>query len=307
DNYLQLKQYEKALAYSIKAEQLYNNELSAELNALSFYIKGAALVGLEEYNDATIPLQMGLGIALTNGYLKIQMDTHKKLAKAFEEQGNLKSAHEQQKNYTNALEKYLFSLYEAKRLKVEKDLADTEGLLKQENKSKWIFILLSFFMIFTLLAILLIYRKKKKNTQLEAHQLKENQIILKNENETLKIKIYKLTQQKTVASNANNKIDLDLKKSSLTQEDQDKYVKQILEYMEKEQPYLDHEIKQADLAKKLGMSVHLFSEILNVCFEKNFNNFINLYRVDRAKQLMKNQEYMHYKLLAIGYESGFPS
>ncbi|SDF53919.1 AraC family transcriptional regulator [Cellulophaga baltica] len=307
DNYLQLYKYDKSLAYSEKAEALYSSELSLELRALCLYVKGASLVGLKKYDDAIIQLQMALGIAISNEYLKIQMDTHKELSKAFEKQGKLEKANMHQKGYTNTLEKYLMSLSKAKRLEVEKNLAETEELLKKENKSKRALFFLGFGIIIMLSVILFIYIIKKKKSQLETLQLKEDQTILKDENESLKTKIYKLTQQKKAPSTGSKNINSDNKKSSLTKNEQDQYIQHILEYMEKEKPYLDHEINQTVLAKKLDMSVHLFSEILNICLEKNFNNFINLYRVDRAKLLMKDNKYAHYKLLAIGYESGFPS
>ena len=97
------------------------------------------------------------------------------------------------------------------------------------------------------------------------------------------------------------------KNSSVTPEEQKKYMSLILEHMEKEKPYLDSEIKLSDVANNLSMSVHLFSEILNASFQRNFNSFINLYRVNEAKKLLKSSSYEHYKILAIGYEAGFPS
>ncbi len=306
DNYLQLKKYEQSLAYSRKAEALYTKEQSVEGRALSLYVIGASLVGLKKYDEAIISLQLAQEISITNEYLKIQMDTHQQLAKAFENQGALKRANIHQKGYIATQKKYLSSLSKAKRLEVEKNLANTEELLENQKKTKWVFILIGFCVILILLGVLFIYAIKKKKVEIRAHQLKEDQIILKDENKTLRVKIYMLTQQKTVAKE-DGKVSSNHKKSSLTPKDKDKYVQKILEYMEKEQPYLDHEIKQSDLAKKLNISVHLFSEVLNVCFEKNFNNFLNLYRVDRAKQLMKDDKYASYKVLAIGYESGFAS
>ena len=77
--------------------------------------------------------------------------------------------------------------------------------------------------------------------------------------------------------------------------------------MDKEKPYLDHEIKQSNIANDLSMSVHQLSEYLNACFKQNFNNFINIYRVEKVKELIKNPRYKDYKIIAIGYEAGFSS
>ncbi|SHJ48445.1 AraC family transcriptional regulator [Aquimarina spongiae] len=306
ENYLKLNQYEQALTYSKQAQTFHSTVPSIELRALNNYLLGASLVGLEKYNEAISPLQMAKGVAITNQFLKVQMLTHKQLTIVFEKQGNLKKANMEQKGYINAKEKYLQTLSKAKRLDVEQELADTEVLLKRENSFKWTSIWIGVSIAVTLLVILFVYRKNKKQAEFEANQLKEDRELLQNENEALKQKILKIAQQKSTSTiNGNEKNNA--KKTSLSKEEQEKYVSLILDYMEKEQPYLDHEMNQSLLAEKLGMTIHLFSEILNVCFEKNFNNFMNLYRVDKAKQLIKDPAYSQYKILAIGYEAGFPS
>ncbi|UOB16628.1 helix-turn-helix domain-containing protein [Abyssalbus ytuae] len=306
ENYLQLQQYEQALTHSKKAEALYTNGQSIERRALSHYLIGASLVELKRYNEAVLPLQKAQGTAISNQFLKIQMDTHKQLAQVFEKLENLEKANAEQKGYINAKEKYLQTLSKAKRLEVEQELAKTEKILERQYTFKWSSILIGIAITFTLLGILFVYRKKKKQAEFEAHQLKEDRVLLQDENDVLKAKILKLVHEKSTNSlterNGNRP-----KKSSLSKEEQEKYVRQIVDYMEKEQPYLDHEMKQSALAESLDMSVHLFSEVLNVCFEKNFNNFMNLYRVDKAKQLIKDPAYSNHKILAIGYEAGFPS
>lgn len=307
ENYLELKEYDTSLLNSQKATSLYTTGQSIQQRALSFYLTGASLVGLKKYDEATLPLQMAQGTAFTNDFLKIQMNTHKSLAKVFEKQGDLKKAIAQQKGYVAAKERFLLNLSKAKRLEISKELTETEDLLKKENIFKWSSILISLMVIFILITILLIYIRKKKVAELNTSQLKENQALLKDENEALKTKILKLVQQRSTISLSKNKEKNTLKKSSLSQEKQEEYVNHILNYMENEKPYLNHEIKQSNLAKELNMSVHLFSEVLNICFQKNFNNFMNLYRVNRAKQLIKNPKFFNYKILAIGYESGFPS
>ncbi len=306
ENYLLLNEFDQALIHSKKAESLYTKEQSIERRSLSLYLIGASLVGLNRFDEAAKPLQMAQGISFTNDFLKIQMNTHKQLAKVFEAQGNLEKANMQQKGYINTQKKYLSSLSKAKRLQAEQSLKNTEKRLKEESIFKWSSIILGILIVIALISILLVIVKKKRQAELQATQLKENQILLQDENEVLKTKILKLVQQKSSKTKTNS-TKLGAKKSILNQEEKNKYVQKILDYMEKEQPFLDHEIKQLDIAKNLNMSTHLFSEILNSCFQRNFNTFINLYRVDKAKQLIKNPAYSHYKILAIGYESGFAS
>ena len=306
ENYLKLQLFEQSLAYSNKAEGLYTSGQSIERRVISQYLIGASLVGLKRYEEAVLPLQMAQGTAITNQFLKIQTDTHRQLAIVFEQLREFEKANIEQKGYINTKEKYLKTLSKAKRLDVEQELAKTETQLNRQYTYKWSLIFIAATVIFILLVVLFAYRKKKKQADYKAYQLKEDRALLEDENKALKSKILKLAKDKTSSSIIDRENDKQ-KKTSLSLEEQNRYVRQIVDYMEKEKPYLDHEIKQATLADSLNMSVHLFSEILNVCFEKNFNNFMNLYRVDRAKQLMKNDKYASYKVLAIGYESGFAS
>ena len=97
------------------------------------------------------------------------------------------------------------------------------------------------------------------------------------------------------------------KKQLLTDTQRDEWVRHILYYMEAEKPYRDLEITQASLAKSLALNVHQLSEVLNDCFQKNFHSFINLYRINEAKQMIQNPKYQNYTLMDIGYEAGFKS
>ncbi|GAB1858351.1 hypothetical protein MHTCC0001_31880 [Flavobacteriaceae bacterium MHTCC 0001] len=304
--FIELQQFEEALTHAQEADALYDSKQSIEFRTLTYYYIGTSLVGLQRYEEAIQPLQIAQGMALSNQFLKIGMNANKQLAVAFEKTGDLEKANLQQKGYILAKEKYLRTLSKAKRLEVEKELAETEVQLKEETTSKWTSIIIGVTVVFLLLGVLWVYRKKKKQAEWAALQLERDRLLLEDENEALKAKILKFAQEKATSSPSKSN-DEKSKKISITPDEQEKYIHQIVEYMEKEKPYLDHEIKQSTLAENLNMRVHLFSEVLNFCFGKNFNNFINLYRVDEAKQLIKNPEYSNYKILAIGYEAGFPS
>ena len=67
------------------------------------------------------------------------------------------------------------------------------------------------------------------------------------------------------------------------------YEKLIL-YLEKEKPYLDNDIRLVSLADKIGFSAHLLSQIINQKSRKNFNQFINDYRLEEAERLLSKNE-----------------
>ncbi len=81
----------------------------------------------------------------------------------------------------------------------------------------------------------------------------------------------------------------------------------LLELMQKEEPYLDSDLNLIKLSEQMQLSSHQLSYLINTGFNENFFNFINRYRVQKAAELLKNPDYDHLNILAIGYESGFNS
>ncbi|QEM08048.1 FtsX-like permease family protein [Mucilaginibacter rubeus] len=69
----------------------------------------------------------------------------------------------------------------------------------------------------------------------------------------------------------------------------------------------DAELNLTSLAEKLGFTVHELSRIINVALKKNFNDFINEYRVTEVIRRMRDPAFGHITLLGIALESGFNS
>ncbi|HVS94653.1 MAG TPA: ABC transporter permease [Mucilaginibacter sp.] len=77
--------------------------------------------------------------------------------------------------------------------------------------------------------------------------------------------------------------------------------------MEANRYYQDPELSLGSLAQKLGLTAHELSRIINTAFKKNFNDFINEYRIRDVAAKMQDPAYDHITLLGIAYESGFNS
>lgn len=75
--------------------------------------------------------------------------------------------------------------------------------------------------------------------------------------------------------------------------------------MLEQEPYKNPNLKSSNLAKQLNISTHQFSQLLNDSIGKSFPVFINEYRIEEAKRMLKNNE--NLTLEAIGYECGFNS
>ncbi|MBS1526823.1 MAG: ABC transporter permease [Bacteroidetes bacterium] len=71
--------------------------------------------------------------------------------------------------------------------------------------------------------------------------------------------------------------------------------------------YQDTELTLASLAVKLGIHPHDLSRIINIGLKKNFNDFINEFRVREVTRKMKDPACERFTLIGIAYESGFNS
>lgn len=81
----------------------------------------------------------------------------------------------------------------------------------------------------------------------------------------------------------------------------------LLTLMESEVLYLDGELNLLKLSEKLSISSHQLSYVINEGFGENFFNFVNKYRVEKAKELLIDPAYEHLNIIAIGYDAGFNS
>jgi AraC-like DNA-binding protein len=81
----------------------------------------------------------------------------------------------------------------------------------------------------------------------------------------------------------------------------------LVQYMNSEKPYLEPELSLADLARRLHTNPTILSQVINTGIGKNFNDFVNEYRVDAFKQQVRNPANMHLSFLGIALDCGFNS
>jgi AraC-like DNA-binding protein len=94
-------------------------------------------------------------------------------------------------------------------------------------------------------------------------------------------------------------------KSKITSLDVDEVLKQLEVLMKEERIYADTNITLNTLASKLSIASHQLSQILNERLNKNFNTYINEYRINEAKELIKNDQ--DIAIISIAYNVGFNS
>ncbi|WP_299336341.1 AraC family transcriptional regulator [uncultured Psychroserpens sp.] len=81
----------------------------------------------------------------------------------------------------------------------------------------------------------------------------------------------------------------------------------VKQLMDIKKAYLNPELNLSDLAKMANMTRGQLSEIINSGFGKNFNDFVNEYRVEAFKNMLKEDKHKQLSLLGIAQECGFNS
>ena len=85
------------------------------------------------------------------------------------------------------------------------------------------------------------------------------------------------------------------------------YSEQLINFLEKEKPYLNPTLSLRELAGLLEFHPNKLSWLLNEKLGKKFNEFVNRYRLEHFKQLAQNPENKNISIIGLAYESGFNS
>lgn len=96
-------------------------------------------------------------------------------------------------------------------------------------------------------------------------------------------------------------------KSSLTTELQTVTLEKLNEVMKTEKPFLDAGFSLPLLAKRLGVSTHHLSQILNEELGQTFFDLLASYRIQEAQKLLISQENSYFKIEEIAQMVGYNS
>lgn len=81
----------------------------------------------------------------------------------------------------------------------------------------------------------------------------------------------------------------------------------ILKLMQDEKLYLQPELNLSDIANRLKTNISVLSGVVNNAFGKNFNDFVNEYRVKEFQERILLPENKNITLLGIAFDCGFNS
>jgi AraC-like DNA-binding protein len=97
------------------------------------------------------------------------------------------------------------------------------------------------------------------------------------------------------------------RKQSFPAEQRKEYLGRILDFMAKEKPYLHEKLTIVEFSEMIDIPVHLISMTINAELSQNFYTFINSFRIEAARTMLRSQEHADSSILEIGYEAGFNS
>jgi AraC-like DNA-binding protein len=97
------------------------------------------------------------------------------------------------------------------------------------------------------------------------------------------------------------------KKFEIPEEEINHWKNKLLQKMEVDKIYLDPELNLNSLAGILKTNTLLLSSLINNHFGKNFNDFINEYRISEFQKRSKVSDSQHLTMFGIALDSGFNS
>ena len=118
-----------------------------------------------------------------------------------------------------------------------------------------------------------------------------------------KLFVYKIASIKKID---HQQSDVNETNNRLKTNNKDHYEK-LITLMDDEKLFLEPNLSLADVSLKLKITQRNLSELIRDESDKNFNQFVNHYRVEEAKKLLLDTSNDHLNMLGIAFDSGFSS
>ncbi|PKV48196.1 AraC-like DNA-binding protein [Aquimarina sp. MAR_2010_214] len=116
-----------------------------------------------------------------------------------------------------------------------------------------------------------------------------------------------LIQINIVNITSESEVKLSRRKQEESKEVYERVSKEIERHMVDERAFLDQDLTLKTFAKRVGVSSRIISKTINEMKYKNFNMYLNHYRVEEFKALIESEKYQKYSNTALAKEAGFNS
>lgn len=253
-------------------------------------------------------------IADENGFVDVKKYCHQYLEEAYEAKGDFESSLEERRLF-DQLKDSLQSLEKEKgiiEIETRYDTKTKEEKIEEQGSIISSYLKSNRILFISVVVILLVFGffifrfiKSQKRIKREKAYIDENYRAVNQENQELKHRLLEVSAKLNADRDSKSNF-IKYKRSSLSSQQRELYVEQLLNYMQLKKPYINPEITPQEIASDLQMSKHHLSEILSINLGKNFYGFMNLYRVENAKELILNDT-ANMTLIAVAFDSGFNS
>ncbi|WP_299486842.1 helix-turn-helix domain-containing protein [uncultured Allomuricauda sp.] len=93
--------------------------------------------------------------------------------------------------------------------------------------------------------------------------------------------------------------------STLDSSASERLMEQVKTLFIDQQVFLENTISLESIAKKMEISPRKLSQVINENEQTNFSDFVNSYRIEKAKVLLTDSSLQNEKIIAIAYDCGF--
>lgn len=93
----------------------------------------------------------------------------------------------------------------------------------------------------------------------------------------------------------------------LSDEEAGDVIHTLKKYMQDQQPYLNVDLKQSDVAAAIGYPTYLLSAVFTHYLKMGYYDFVNSYRVEKFKQAISEGQHKKYTLVTLAEKCGFKS
>ena len=97
------------------------------------------------------------------------------------------------------------------------------------------------------------------------------------------------------------------KTTPITDEQSEQIYAKVIKLVVEGKQYQNANLSLKFLSESLHVSPQILSQVINQKSKKNFNNFVNTFRIEEARRLLQLEEFKNQTIASIAYEVGFNS
>ncbi|MBN2893986.1 MAG: tetratricopeptide repeat protein [Bacteroidales bacterium] len=302
--YIQLKDFVEAEKLLIHCEEVFQKyQLFAYLAAV-YYLYGNLYNEQNNIQKTQSYILMSLKYSVASNNKDFEKDNYKFLSSMYIEMGDYKNGYDYFKKYTD-LKDSLYNLENSLKINQLKINYETEkkdkeiqlNKLKISRQQKLIIYFIIAMVVFVVLIGFILFFFKKLNYSYA--KLVEINLELV---ETCK------TDQDDNSFSSETKINyIDDPDESILKPEQIELLRKGVENLINEKIFLKSDITLDKMSRILNTNKLYLSKFINIEYKKNFNTFINAYRIKEAQKLLKSPDYKNYSLDGIAQTVGFKS